>query len=79
MDADPKDPGAPMPPEPPSRAPLARVTLARRVAVTAAKPVRVVVIEEQVARRKLPRAAVVGGSVWVIDPEHAVEELPLGE
>lgn len=76
MDADHRDPEAPSPPQ----TPLARVALVRRPAVTAvAKPVRVVVIEESVTRRKPPRAAVVGGSVWVLSQEHAVEEIPLGE
>ena len=68
----------PSDPPPPSRAPLARVTLVRKPAEFAA-PVRVVIIEARAPRRPPARAAVAGGSVWVMRPEHAVEEIPLGE
>jgi hypothetical protein len=60
------------------RAPVARVALVRKPMVIAA-PVRVIVVEEPAARRPLPRAAVVGGSVWVLPKEYAVDELPLGD
>lgn len=63
---------------PPSRAPLARVSLLRK-RVELAAPVRVVIIEARAERRPPARAAVAGGSVWVMRPEHAVEEIPLGE
>lgn len=76
MDAEPKDPEAP---STPSRAPLARVALVRKPTFVVAPPVRVIAIEERAERRKPPRAAVVGGSVWVMPAEHAVEEIPLGE
>ncbi|MFO0626183.1 MAG: hypothetical protein U0325_11255 [Polyangiales bacterium] len=77
MDADDRDPEAP---SPPARAPLARVTLAKRpVVAPVARPVRVIEVEARVPMRQLPRAAVVGGSVWVIAPELAVEEIPLGD
>ncbi len=72
----------PTPPDPsltaPTRAPLARVALVRKRLELAA-PVRVVAVEARAERRPPPRAATAGGSVWVMRPEHAVEEIPLGE
>lgn len=72
------DPAPSDPPSTPSRAPLARVALVRK-RVEFAAPVRVVVVEAPAERRPPARAAVAGGSVWVMRPEHAVEEIPLGE
>ncbi len=68
----------PPPSEPPSRAPLARVALVRKRLELAA-PVRVIVVEARADRHPPARAAVAGGSVWVMRPEHAVEEIPLGD
>jgi hypothetical protein len=68
----------PPPSDPPSRAPLARVALVRKRLELAA-PVRVIVVEARAERRSPPRAATAGGSVWVMRPEHAVEEIPLGD
>ena len=67
------DPAPSDPPSTPSRAPLVR----KRVEFAA--PVRVVVVEAPAERRPPARAAVAGGSVWVMRPEHAVEEIPLEE
>lgn len=72
------DPGPSDPPPAPSRAPLARVALVRKRLELAA-PVRVIAVEARADRRAPPRAALAGGSVWVMRPEHAVEEIPLGE
>lgn len=60
----------------PSGAPLARVALVRK-RVALAAPVRIIEIEATPARSRRSRAAVAGGSVWVMRPEHAVEEIPL--
>jgi hypothetical protein len=72
------DDPSPSDPSGPSRAPLARVALVRKRLELAA-PVRVIVVEASAERRPPARAAVAGGSVWVMRPEHAVEEIPLGE
>jgi hypothetical protein len=74
---DPPPPPDPSPPAP-TRAPLARVALVRKRLELAA-PVRVIAVEARVDRRSPPRAATAGGSVWVMRPEHAVEEIPLGD
>lgn len=61
-----------------ARAPLARVALVRK-RVEMAAPVRVIEVEARTFRPQRPRAAVAGGSVWVMRPEHAVEEICLDD
>ena len=78
MDDDTKHPSEGEAPTQPTRAPLARVALVRR-RLEVAPPVKVIMVEVQRERRPLPRAASVGGSVWVLRPEHTVEEIPLGD
>lgn len=76
MDDDTKRPADDEAVRPAARAPLARVALVRK-RLEVAPPVRVITVEVQQDRRALPRAARAGGSVWVLRPEHSVEELPL--
>lgn len=61
----------------PAARPLARVAVVKKRLVLAA-PVRVIAVEERAERPRRPRAAV-GGSVFVLRPEHAVEEISLGD
>lgn len=65
-------------PEAPARAPLARVTLARRAVVTAG-PVRVIEVEARTERRRVARTTQPAGSLWTRADGFAAEELPLGD